>query len=380
MTVCYVVPVAVAVMSSGRSSIQRALVLPRIDAWLTGWLAVVAWIGIEWARRTDTALPVGGWLTWTAAFVGAAHFAMSYRLAYDGGRSSFGRHPIALAIFPVTAAIVLVGAIAASGAGADWGTQVVRSGANFVLLLTMWHYIKQVYGVIRLGAGFSGFRLTKTEALGLRFALYPLWFAAAGDYLAGRQLIEIDTFDLRADFIAGGLGLFERAMVALAIVSLVGFLGAASWRLRKLPPSTVVAPLVAAVLWVGFLPNMYMAIVMLPAFHALQYLACCYRAQWGLLDEVDEQSGRETSSRHQLWQVTQIVVAAGCAGLFATAMLPDILDGSFGVAAEPGLWLTAVFVFLNLHHYLIDATVWRSDGRLVTTVREHAWTSSGSST
>lgn len=365
--------VAVAVMATGRRAPARALVRPRIDAWLTGWLAVAAWLLIEWARRTDTVVTAGGWVVWSAAALGAAHFAMSYRLAYDGGRAALPRHPIALVVAPVVVGAVLVASIAAAALGAGWGGQLVGTGANFVLLLTMWHYVKQVYGVVRLGAGFSGLRLSRAEAYALRFALYPLWFAAASGYLAGRQLIEIETFDLRADFLSSGFGTFRSAMVGAAIVALAGSLVAITVRHRRLPPSTVVAPLVAAVLWVGFLPQMVMAIVLLPAFHALQYLACCYRAQLGLLDVADETDGEVHTTGHQHWQVAQIVAAAACAGLFLTAILPDALDAWLGVAGEPTIWLTSLFVFLNLHHYLIDATVWRSDGRLVRTVRERAW-------
>ena len=65
--------------------------------------------------------------------------------------------------------------------------------------------------------------------------------------------------------------------------------------------------------------------------------------------------------RARAWRVPAL--AAG--GLLASTWLPSMIDGSFTTPALPGLFGSLLFVYLNLHHYAIDATIWRSSGEHV---------------
>ena len=68
--------------------------------------------------------------------------------------------------------------------------------------------------------------------------------------------------------------------------------------------------------------------------------------------------------RGPLWWLN-IFAGAACGGLLLSRWLPQGLDRSFGTPGQPALFLAAFFVFLNLHHYLIDASIWRSRGGVV---------------
>lgn len=349
--------------TSGRGDARRrALLTPRLDAWALGWVAVVAWVVLVISDAAGRDFPTGSWLVWGAAGVGAMHFAMSYRLAYHDRGASIRRHPIALLYGPVLLFALIAAGVVGAIAGSTTAVDVLRSSVTIVFLLTMWHYIKQTYGVVRLAAGFAGFRLTSREALAIRYGLYPLWGLSVASYATGRTIADVDGFTIRADLVPS-LSTSARAIVVVVTIAfLVGVLARASARQHRLPPATVVAPLMAAVMWVGWIPGLYAAVIMLPAFHALQYVACCYRAQHAL------NGYSAPTSRREQWELLQIFVAAACAGLFLTRYASPLLQRLIPVEIEPATWLLALFVFLNLHHYLIDATVWRSDGELVRAV------------
>jgi len=61
-----------------------------------------------------------------------------------------------------------------------------------------------------------------------------------------------------------------------------------------------------------------------------------------------------------LW--LSLIGGALAGGLLMAAWLPSFLDSSFASGATPGLYGSLVFIGLNLHHYAIDAAIWRHDG------------------
>ena len=316
--------------------------------------------GVDGFRRCRTATSIGSWLIWGAAGVGAMHFAMSYRLAYRDRGDAIRRHPVALLYVPALLLIAVGACVAGTLAGSATAADVLRSSVTIVFLLTMWHYIKQAYGVVRLAAGFAGFRLTSREALAIRYGLYPLWGLSVASYATGRSIADVDGFTVRADLVPA-----LSSSARLIVVAVTGGVpGAQCSPVRQLANDGCrrprwLLPLIAAVMWVGWIPNVYAAFILLPAFHALQYVACLSRAQHTL-------NGYDApTSLRQQWELLQIFVAAACAGLFLTRYASPLLQRFVPIDVEPATWLLAMFVFLNLHHYLIDATVWRSNGELV---------------
>lgn len=350
---------------------RRSLLSPRLDAWALGWVAVVAWVVLVLAERFGRQVSTGAWLVWGAAGVGAMHFAMSYRLAYNDRAASLRRHPVALLYAPVLLVVAVGAAVVGSLSGSSTAADLLRSSVTVVFLLTMWHYIKQTYGVVRLAAGFAGFTLTPREASAIRYGLYPLWGLSIASYLTGRSIADVDGFTVRADLVPTMSTSVRVIVVLITAGFLAAVVGRASAQQHQRPPAAVVAPLVAAVMWVGWTPSVSAAFILLPAFHALQYVACCYRAQHALNGYTDP------TTRRQQWELAQIFLAAMCAGLFLTRYAAPLLQDAFPVDIQPSTWLLALFVFLNLHHYLIDATVWRSNGELVRAVSGRAPSGAG---
>ncbi len=344
-----------------------ALVGRRLDGWLTGWIAVVLWIVARVGAHFGHSLGSFGVPTyWPAAVLGAMHFGMSYRLAY-GRTGAIRERPVALAIFPIalaTALMVIVLVTVLSGSEATRNS--TRTLVTVVFLSTTWHYIKQVYGIVRLGARYRGISLTAADVRVLRYGLYPLWLVGAAEVLS------IGT-GTRYAGLSIGLGLVPASVFSVVrVIGLACAVAIASvvWRSARRhqvrPPALMVAPYAAAFLWL-LAPTDYLgATLALGALHGVQYLACCYRA---------EVATSGALSRHTVLRWLEVFGGAACGGLLLTVWLPQQLNTTVAISDAPLLFTAVCFVFLNLHHYVIDAVIWRSGGALVRSMTGPTWPS-----
>ena len=338
---------------SGRVLVQRHL-----DPWLVGWTAVGLWVLALLLHQTGTGLTgnVVDVAVWVGAVLSAAHFGLSYHLAYRDGCSAVAAAPVVLLVVPIVLATALVGLVALSLASSSAGTVRVPSALiTCVYVMTTWHYIKQVYGVGRVGALYAGRRLSASDNQVLRYALYPLWFLGAS-----RVLVQGVNYSL-AGFPVGWSLLPHGALTVLQLLALLCAVPIAVVlvRLRR-PPAVLVAPYVAAFLWIGLPMNPAMTVLVLAPLHALQYLAVGHRAEVALTDDPVTAT----------WWLN-IFVGATCGGLLLTRWLPQLLDGAVSAPGQPALFLSAFFVFLNVHHYLIDASIWRSRGPVIGAMMAH---------
>jgi hypothetical protein len=346
-----------------RPAASGVLVGRGVDGLLVGWLAAIVWVAGFAASRLGMAHGVPGLTTiyWVGAVVTAAHFGLSYHLAYSGGFSSVRARPVALAIGPIVLLVTLgVVVVAALRSGGQADLRVTGLLVTLVYLLTTWHYVKQVYGVGRVGAAFAKIRLSAREANVLRYGLYPLWFLGAAQVLARGGHYSFDGYAVGLSLLpAAGYHVLRLLAICSALPLAAVFVGI-SRRTRALPPSAMLAPYIAAYLWLGLPTNPVLTLLLLAPFHALQYLAVGHRAT------VAVASGRP--GKHGVGWWLNVFAGAACGGLLVSRWLPQTLDSRYTSGHGPMLFTAAAFVLLNLHHYLIDAAIWRSKGELVKAV------------
>jgi hypothetical protein len=292
------------------------------------------------------------------------HFAYSYLLFYRGFSARlFGpdteffsrvRHAVAGIVVP--AALVAYFAV----------TFAVRAPAMvgwayFVMLLTVgWHYVKQGYGVLITLSLYKGVFYSKWEKRVLWINAYAVWlwsWAAANNALAA-QMVEknyppglypsIPLPDWVVTY--GGVFACITTLAAAAVVLAPWLEGE-----KKISINGLVGYVSAIYMWV-LMPRidmMFYAIV--PLFHGLQYLPFVYKFK------------REEFKRAVQVRGTATFVLLG---LFAGAVLmeffPKALDKNFGITGlsyDPKFFLTSFIVFINIHHYFIDAAFWRRDNK-----------------
>jgi hypothetical protein len=345
----------------GEQAARRSFVDGRVDSWLVGWLAVAVWAGALLLPRagihfSDTLF---GPVYWAGAAITAAHFGLSYHLAYGRGEAGIRERPLLLGVAPAVlfAALAVLVALTLTG-GADAVSRSVTWAITSVYLLTTWHYIKQVYGIARLAASYAGAKLSAGEWKVLRYGLYPLW--AVG---AGQVLVQGTNYSF-GGYLIGFSVLPEPLYLTLRVAALVAAVPVAvvlwrTFRRESTMPGTLLAPYVAAFLWLGAAPSPALTILFLAPFHALQYLAVGHRAEIAM-------AAAGSQPRGAIWWLN-IFAGATCGGFLLGRWLPDLLD-SHVARGGPLLFTAAFFVFLNLHHYLVDAAIWRSGGQIVRTM------------
>ena len=334
------------------------MVAPALDGWLVGGFAIVAWL----AFTGVPGLPIPevpalqGAVLWGLLAIIATHFGVSYHLAYGQGRAGLARHRGALLIAPIVLVVFAAGVVAATALEL---TGPARSGARIGLVavysLTTWHYVKQSYGVVRIGAALNDIGIGAGEARLLRYGLYPLWLFEAATVWSHGYVANDYGFDASFTLLPESTVATMRFGSVASLALIAATLLAVSTRQRRRLPATMWAPYAVAALWIVWQPSHISAVLILGAAHALQYLACAHRVEvvWGA----------ERGEPRTIWWCS-IFGGAMATGMLLTYWLPMWLGYAGGT--QLGVTMAAMlFVVLNLHHYALDAVMWRSrDGHV----------------
>ena len=298
---------------------------------------------------------ISGPVYWVLLALTGTHFGASYHLAYGQGRSQVRRQWLPLVGVPVGLALVATALCVAALMGAQ---SLANGGVRFLLALvftlTSWHYIKQVYGVMRVGASLRGLRIDKTEAQVLRYGLYPLWLLQAVHVWAGRTGRSFGGLEAGYDIVPQQFvdGLYWVTWLSMPV--LAGVFVRLAVRLRAVPPAAVWTPYAVGFLWYLWPPDFVVMILMFGALHGLQYLACAHRAEmaWGV----------ERGAQNKVWWWSSVFGGALATGFLLVYWLPQILTNAAAATALGTLPAALLFAFFNLHHYAVDASIWRFGG------------------
>lgn len=336
------------------------LVGRHLDGWLLGGFGVAAWLlFVALPELTTLRLPaLTGLALWTLLGVSATHFGVSYHLAYAQRRDELRRHWLPLIAVPVLLVVFVAAVVAGIATDAAW---LARGGPRIGLVavysLTTWHYVKQTYGVARLGATLHHLPIGRRTATVLRYGLYPLWLleALAFVWAPGTRINDYG-FDAAFAIVPRRVVELARFGSVAAVVVTTAALIALAVQWRRIPPATVWTPYAVAFLWIVWYPSHLSAVVVFGALHAVQYLACAHRAELAWGDERGE-------TRRVVWWCT-VFGGAFAGGMLLIYWLP--MWSGFGAGTDIGITLAAlVFIVFNLHHYAIDAAIWRTrDGHV----------------
>ena len=335
---------------------KKHLVSKHADPWLVGGAGVVAWLLLTMEQWGGPEMPgiVSGPFYWLLLGLSGTHFGASYHLAYGQGREIvYQRWGLLIA---VPAALVLA-TFALAAAALIRAETIVDEGVRFLLVavytLTAWHFVKQVYGVARVSVSLNDLKLPARAAPLLRYGLYPLWFLEASRAWVGRRGASFEGFEISYTLLPRWVTTVF-AYLAYASAAAIGLLFVALWvQWRQRPPASMWTPYAVGFLFFLFPPSYISVVLVFGALHGLQYLACAHRAEvvWGI----------ERDAKPTTWW------ASAFGGAFATGMLlvywlPNVLTSgteSTAIGTTPAAML---FVLFNLHHYAVDATIWRYGG------------------
>ena len=311
-----------------------------------------------------------------AYVVNYPHFAHSYQIFYrafrrkalgaDTPRLLRARYLVAGLVVP--AALILFFIVSVARADAV----LLGTGVNAMLFFVGWHYTKQGYGMIIVDSVLKRRFFTEFEKKCLLVNSYACWmlswlvFNRAGE----RAYLERDYLGLGyhtlgvpmpAIYAAAAVTALTSALVATVLIrrARAG---------RKLPVNGLIAYGATLYVWLfaGFHP---LAVLIVPAFHSLQYLAVVWRYQLNIDHDRADARERPGPSGLGLPPVALVRFARFAAlgvllGALGFSLAPELLDSYLAydrAVFGQTMFMFMFWIFINIHHYFLDNVMWRKE-------------------
>ena len=236
---------------------------------------------------------------------------------------------------------------------------------QLMFLLVGWHYVKQGFGVMTVLAARRGVRFSPRERLAILAHCFAGWaYAWASPYDLGK---EVEEKGVVYTTLAHPIGLerFTHVVFVASAVLLLGVL-VQKWRREgRLPIFTPLVALLASIWsWSIYSSIDPLVVYVIPALHSLQYLYFVWLLKGGEAREREGPPWFEMSARARIGILAASAVGLGWI-LFhgAPTALDDLLvprRARFtALGATP--YFAALYTFVNIHHYFMDAAIWRRD-------------------
>ena len=228
-----------------------------------------------------------------------------------------------------------------------------------------WHYCKQGFGVLTVPVRASRRALLPRERSGAVAHAYAAWsYAWASPHDTGT---EVEEKGVVYTTIAHGLRIEQvTRVVFLATAAWACVVLARKWKREgRLPIATPLVGFVASLwAWSVYSSADALLVYAIPALHSVQYLYFV-----GLMRgaEAREREGPPWFERAAKTRLAMLAAAAlGLGWLFfhgAPAVLDDLLvpRASRFTAMGPTPYFAAISTFVNVHHFLMDAVLWRRE-------------------
>lgn len=271
------------------------------------------------------ASPGQSWLL-LIGFLSLLHFSSTLFLFYHKG-SVWRERPVLSWVFP--GSFLVLAFILAMEAPDAWAMALV-----FFFPLLFWHYAKQAMGVYLLGLERTAQLARPNSALRQLVLLCFLVMGVFG-YLSsqtGGQLTQ--AFGFYIPTLKLDIGPWINGMRTIALGSALFLLVLSFWQRKLLSALTVVA----FYFWMDlFLTNFALAIF-LPALHAVQYIPLAF-SRWS-----------------KRFPAIHFIFAGAALAVVLLVLLRFSPRGILWVS----LLLSSMEVVLNVHHYFVDAFIWRA--------------------
>lgn len=223
-----------------------------------------------------------------------------------------------------------------------------------------WHYSKQVYGCMMVYNHYDNYGLTRFQKLWIKYSLlflglYQFFYASAGidrDANAGfrdPRFAGVNLSPMGLPVWAFSMSQFLMIFSFMGTISILIFL---FYKRKKIPSPTFLISWIALYVWwiqLTNLPEFYFMAV--PFFHSLQYLPFAAKME----------NKKIPINALYFVNITARLLLLVFVGLMFFEFIPGYLDQRLDTGTHQTAWffMTAFAVFINIHHFFIDSTVWR---------------------
>lgn len=316
-----------------------------VDFTLIGGLSIAAcavfW-GLNQAGTADPLPSLAFWLGWVCNW---PHFSAStYRLYRT--RDTIAQYPATALAVP----LLLLFAVAGAFRSPD---SVAPALVKLYFLWSPFHFSGQSFGITQLYARRAGVPLGPL----FRYAFAGFFYATYANVVVAQDLdpsvIRFGGVFLPSLGLPAWLAIATNIAVALYGLLVLGAYAAASSASRKLLPPILLLPALAQFTWFVLGSRIPAFNVLVPFFHALQYLLIAWAMQ--LKERIDltgaTPSGAFLGSESLKWGLLNIL---GGALLFGALPRLAALAGVPFALSQPVL-----FAVLQIHHFFVDGVIWK---------------------
>jgi hypothetical protein len=234
---------------------------------------------------------------------------------------------------------------------------------QLMFFLVGWHYVKQGFGVVTVLSLRRGFRFAVIERRALLAHCFACWlYGRTNPRDPGRPAVVDDVLYSSLPH-PPGLDSVTRAAFALSAAVLIFLLWRRSRRENALPPLVpLLGFLITVWLWTAFSRIDPLFSYLIPALHSLQYL---YFVWLSRRNEALAESG-PPAFRSVARALLALAASSIALGWLLFRAIPAALDGYLVLwdSIDPlgtTPYLAGISAFVNIHHYAMDAVIWRRE-------------------
>jgi hypothetical protein len=367
---------------------RPALVNRQADFWLLGGASLVFWAICHLfeflSPRSGMAemylLQIPAIFAFSALLINAPHFMASYHLAYSRGTSFILEHWFQLIFVPIALIVaLLIGDLMFTATTSGWqdialqinywlaplgiflvigtysslGPELMHHLINLMYLTVGWHYTKQVFGCFMVYSRFNEYSIDQTDRNLIKASLFGIW---------GYNFFSIHSEMAQTHFftVASTTHIFPVSLAyafqwgTVALFAFVGYqVFYRKWKATgQLPPApAVVAWIAMFVWWMPFARSLTFFVFAVPFFHGLQYLPFYKKV-------IDAQYDDPTTTARSFSFYFAVLVLFG---FMAFSLGPEVIDYVRETDQRMAItyWVAGVALFINIHHFFIDNTIWR---------------------
>lgn len=343
---------------------------------ITPFLFLLSWLLRRLLGLDDAELGVSALLFYGAYVINDPHFAVTYLLFYKDVRArAWGA-----AFNGQQRALYLLAGLIAPLALALWCSSalVTRSAVSLGLLIQLmfllvgWHYVKQAFGMLMVLCARRGIGFLAHERLAILAHCYAAWaYAWASPFERGRRLVEkgvIYTALAHPKWL-----LLATWILLLSTIPPLAWLLFQKWRRERTAAwGPLLVFLCSVWLWTIYTSLDPLVRYAIPALHSVQYLYFVWLMK---SNEAREREAPPFFEPSVAARISALALTAVGLGWILFHGLPSLLDdtlvargsGRTDLGATP--YFAALYAFVNIHHYAMDAVLWRRDNPLTRYLR-----------
>lgn len=315
-------------------------------------------------------------------FINGPHFAQSYMIFYNGYREKIAAGNLPM---PLRLRYIAFGIIVPIILGAYFVYFALNPSAELLVFsicamafFVGWHYVKQGYGMMILDTVLKKSFLTALEKKILLVNAYVCWLSSYAFINSAPQFsttmfgLNYQRLMLPQPEMAQNIATF--AMLVTTLPTLVILAEKIVSLKSKAPYCGIVAYITSIYIWLFVAQMNPLFLLVIPAFHSLQYLTVVSRFVLNREKENQETANQAPSSffffkttpaQNGLIKFYFISVILGFAGFWGLSYL--FLPSYQAPAGLEGVdvFVIATTIFINIHHYFLDNVMWRKENNSV---------------